>query len=323
MPYAQMRDGARLHYLSLGRGPTTVVVLHGFAMFGALWLPFVAPLATRYRFILPDLRGFGGSHALPLNGRCLLSQHADDLADLFDHLGQAKVLLAGLSMGACTALQYQRRYGFDRVAAYLHIDQSPCVANRADWQHGLLGAAQAALLPQWRGLMEAMEEYRGQAFDAIPKALRQRLWQTLAVFFSHAMADGPVRQFSGLARHEFLVRRVAPVSNWPIYMDTLRSYLTEDYDWRSSLPQIQIPMTAFIGMRSSMYPAAGQLQLTRWVPHCRLVRFERSGHAIPFEAPLQFTQELSRWLATYAPLLSVRRQAEGDSSDAAWSAQRS
>lgn len=299
MPHAPMRDGAKLHYHALGRGPT-VVLLHGFAMPAFLWLPFIAPLALRYRFVLPDLRGFGGSHKLPVNGRCLLSQHADDLADLLQHLDEpGGVLLGGLSMGACTALQYHRRYGFSGVRAYLHMDQSPRVANGGDWQLGLLGPQQAAMLGEWKGLMEEMEPWRGQRFTRIPRSLRRRMWATLSIFFGHAMASRSWRVVTGLARHELLIRRVAPVSNWPIYMDTLRSYLTEDYDWRPTLKDVRIPMTAFVGMRSTMYPPEGQLQIAQLVPHCRVVRFEGAGHAIPFEAPVKFVRELGRFLGAY------------------------
>ena len=56
MPYARMRDGARLHYLDVGRGPVCML-LHGFAMPATLWLPFIAPFVTSYRFVLPNLRG--------------------------------------------------------------------------------------------------------------------------------------------------------------------------------------------------------------------------------------------------------------------------
>ena len=71
MPSITTRDGAKLHYLSIGRG-APVILLHGFAMQGAMWLPFIAPLAMRFRFILPYLRGFGGSHDVPLSQPCLL-----------------------------------------------------------------------------------------------------------------------------------------------------------------------------------------------------------------------------------------------------------
>lgn len=300
MKYIRMRDGARLHYYDIGRG-APVVLLHGFAMPAFLWLPFIAPLAAtgKYRFILPDLRGFGGSHRLRLSKPCLLDQHADDLEDLLQGLNLDDILLGGLSMGACTSLQYQRHYGFDRVRAYLHMDQSPNVRNGADWRHGLLGEQQESQLEHWTSLMLALEPYRELPFTRIPKNLRSRLWKTLGEFFGFAFHKPLMRSFSGLAQHELLIRRVAPVANWPIYMDTLRSYLTDDYDWRPTLPKIKIPMTVLIGMRSTMYPPEGQLLIQQLVPQARVVRFDNCGHALPFEAPLKFMWELRRFLVEH------------------------
>lgn len=295
-----MRDGAKLNAHVLGRGPT-VVLLHGFAMPAFLWLPFIAPLAHKYRFVLPDLRGFGGSHRLALSTPCLLDQHASDLADVLAYLGESEVLLGGLSMGACTSLQYQRHHGFGAVRAYLHMDQAVCVRNGPDWQDGLLGTLQTSRLNSWAALMADMEPFRGQPFSRLPRALRSRLWHTLGEFFGHAFAHRHWQRFTALARHELLIRRVAPVANWPIYMDTLKSYLSDDYDWRPSLPNIQVPMTALVGMQSTMYPAKGQLRLREWVPHCEVVRFQRCGHAIPFESPREFMVELAGFLSAHRP----------------------
>lgn len=297
MPYARMRDGARLHYLDVGRGPACVL-LHGFGMPASLWLPFIAPLATRHRFILPNLRGFGGSHRVELSQDCLLTQHADDVADLIERLGLDDFHLGGLSMGACTALQYNRLYGFDeRVRGYLHLDQSPCVRNGPDWEHGLLGARQAERLGQWKSLMMELAPYRGLPFRQLPRALRRQLWQALSEFLAFAFHTRPWLAVGRLARFEFLIRRVAPVANWSIYVDCLRSYLEDnDYDWRPSLPRIRVPMTVAVGMRSRMYPAAGQLRIRDYVPHARIERFEDTGHAIPFEAPRQFLRVLREFL---------------------------
>lgn len=118
MAQLRMRDGAKLNYIEVGRGEP-VILLHGFAMRAAHWLPFVTRHVLRHRFILPDLRGFGGSHELPVSGERLLDQHADDLHDLITGLGLREVALGGLSMGACTALQYHQRYGFAAVRAPL------------------------------------------------------------------------------------------------------------------------------------------------------------------------------------------------------------
>jgi pimeloyl-ACP methyl ester carboxylesterase len=297
-----MRDGAQLHYLSVGRGADTCVILHGFAMNAAMWVPFVLPLAHRVRFIIPDLRGFGGSHTLPLRQASILDQHADDLHDLLGALNLQRVHLAGLSMGACTALQYQQRYGFGRVRAYLHMDQSPCVPNKAGWRHGLLGEAQEGQLAAWGALLEEMEPHRGKPYRKLPRSLRRRMWGALAQFTAYAFHHRGMKLISGLSRHELLVRRIAPVANWTVYLDCLRAYAREDYDWRPSLKRIKVPMTVLIGMESRMYPAEGQIRIADHVPQARLVPIPGCGHVVPFEAPRVFLRELARFLAPPAAL---------------------
>ena len=308
MSYAPMRDGARLHYLSFGRGPETCVLLHGFAMSAAMWVPFVAPLAHRVRFIIPDLRGFGRSHRLPLQQRSILDQHADDLHDLLDALNLHDVYLGGLSMGACTALQYQRRYGFGRIRAYLHMDQAPCVLNSANWQHGLLGEDQETQLGAWRTLLAELETHRHKPYGKLPRRLRKQMWAGLAQFTSYAFHNRGMRLIGNLSRHERLIRRVAPTANWPIYLDCLRSYMEDDYDWRPSLSQIKTPMTLLIGLQSRMYPAAGQFRIIDYVPQARAVPIDNCGHVIPFEAPRVFLRELGKFM-TPAPALPRARRA--------------
>lgn len=297
MPKMTMRDGARLHYLDIGRGPACVL-LHGFAMQGAMWLPFIAPLVHRYRFILPDLRGFGFSHRLKLSTPSILDQHAHDLSDLLDGLQLGRVHLAGLSMGACTSLQYNRLYGFDRVHAYLHMDQAPCVRNGDGWRHGLLGEDQARRFAEWGTLSEKLLACgRDTPFEQLPLTLRRQLFATLAEFLNYGFHSPLWRSLRHAARHEVLMRRVAPTANWPIYIDTLSSYLRDDYDWRPSLPKIRAPMTVMVGMKSKMYPSQGQLSMAQQVPHARFVQVANSGHVIPFEAPALFVRELARFMA--------------------------
>jgi non-heme chloroperoxidase len=177
------------------------------------------------------------------------------------------------------------------------MDQSPCVRNSLDWRHGLLGVQQQSRLVVWKQLMLDLEPYRGQAFGKLPPQLRARLWKTLAEFFGFAFHKTGWRVFSSLARYEFIIRNLAPTSNWPIYMDTLHSYIEDDYDWRPTLPRLKVPMTVLVGMRSTMYPAQGQLHIGELVPSAKIVRFEDCGHALPFEAPARFLHELKTFLA--------------------------
>ena len=53
-------NGVRLHYRIAGTG-SPVVLLHGYAQTGHMWLPIVPSLAQRHTVIVPDLRGAGGS----------------------------------------------------------------------------------------------------------------------------------------------------------------------------------------------------------------------------------------------------------------------
>ena len=100
------------------------------------------------------------------------------------------------------------------------------------------------------------------------------------------------------------------MANWPIYLDCLRSYLEDnDYDWRPSLRKVGVPMTVAVGMRSRMYPAAGQLLIPDFVPHARIEKFWETGHAIPFEAPLQFMRVLRTFLLVHSEDVARRNAA--------------
>jgi haloacetate dehalogenase len=51
-------NGIRQHYLDAGHRPP-VVLLHGFPETHYAWRHQIPALATRYRVIAPDLRGYG------------------------------------------------------------------------------------------------------------------------------------------------------------------------------------------------------------------------------------------------------------------------
>lgn len=54
-------DNVQLHYLTAGHGPSTVILLHGFAETSRMWRPIIPKLAERFTVIAPDLPGIGDS----------------------------------------------------------------------------------------------------------------------------------------------------------------------------------------------------------------------------------------------------------------------
>ncbi len=296
MPFVEVGTGDRLHYLDVGRGPTTVM-LHGFGMQAAHFLPFLAPLALKNRFVLLDLRGFGGSRNLRLRMPDLLHSNALDLNDAMRALNLDRPALAGISMGAATSLAYLRYFGFERVRAYAHMDQAPRVLNDETYRAGLFGGAQERVLSSWGPLLHKLEASgRETPYKELPRALRRALMSTLAEFFSYAFHRPALHAITALVRFETFAKRFLHAENWPLYADAMMSYQSRDYDFRPSLAEVNVPMHVFVGMKSRMYPPEGQLAMRGLVPHARFVEFERAGHALIADEPRRFLQAMRDFL---------------------------
>jgi len=108
------RDGVRLHYRRLGRGPG-MVLLHGFPQTGHMWRKVMPALAERFTVVAPDLRGYGDSDRPPAgyDKRTM----AADVADLVSGLGLAPVVLVGHDRGARVA----HRFALDHPASLTHL----------------------------------------------------------------------------------------------------------------------------------------------------------------------------------------------------------
>lgn len=98
--------GVRLFAVEDGAG-RPIVMLHGGMASHLASLPLVAPLASRYRILTPDLRGSGRSwSAAPLT----FDQLADDVAALLDHIGADRAVVGGASGGSGVALRFALRH---------------------------------------------------------------------------------------------------------------------------------------------------------------------------------------------------------------------
>src|SRR6266542_2131492 len=85
-----------------------IVLLHAFPLDAGMWAEQRRELSRSARVIVPDLRGFGRSAALPL--AVTIDDHADDVCDLLDRLAIKRATLVGLSMGGYVALAFARRH---------------------------------------------------------------------------------------------------------------------------------------------------------------------------------------------------------------------
>ena len=95
--------GARLFYSEHGSG-TPVILLHASASNGGQWKSLVNHLSRRWKVIVPDLPGYGGSQDPVAAGFRGLESHALAVLDLIEHFG-GHAHVVGHSMGGSVAMR--------------------------------------------------------------------------------------------------------------------------------------------------------------------------------------------------------------------------
>src|SRR5271170_8230471 len=104
---------AEICYEVMGAG-APVVLLHPFPADHELWRPAAQALVSRYRVILPDLRGHGESGVG--EGPATMAKHALDMARVLDAEDVGRAPLVGVSIGGYVLFEFWRRFS-RRVAA--------------------------------------------------------------------------------------------------------------------------------------------------------------------------------------------------------------
>ncbi len=120
MPTFRSGD-AQLLYEVAGDGPD-VVLLHPFPLNRHFWDAITPQLSTRYRLIVPDLRGHGDS-ALG-EGPVTIQKLANDLSRLCREEKISKAFFVGVSIGGYLLFEFWRRYR-DQVAALVLANTRP------------------------------------------------------------------------------------------------------------------------------------------------------------------------------------------------------
>lgn len=118
----------RQQYWTGGQGQT-LVLLHGAGDQAGTWSGIADALAPRYRIVIPDLAGHGGS--APAEGPITVSQVVRGLEAILSQGPQDPVILVGNSLGAWVAMLYARAHP-GRVARVILINGGPVKGDRTD-----------------------------------------------------------------------------------------------------------------------------------------------------------------------------------------------
>lgn len=121
MPVASVND-VHIHYESYGDG-FPLVLTYCLGGNTGMWAGQIAAFSQRYRLIIWDPRGHGGSESPAEPARYGVQQSAEDLKGLLDQLGIETAYIGGLSMGGGIAARFAVSYP-ERVKALLILDST-------------------------------------------------------------------------------------------------------------------------------------------------------------------------------------------------------
>lgn len=295
-----MTDGTRLPISVIGQG-APVLILHAYGMDAREFFPFILPLASKYTFYLPHLRGFGAAKDIELSEFDFLRQYADDLHVVIEQICLARNIdalpVAAISMGAQVMWAYFSRYGSARVSRYLNIDQSPAIHNQPDWQGGLFGTRQREVFAVFHEVVNMTLPYiQLESFTHLPFALKRRVtdverqFSLLSVNRRRSKAFIQAMTYKNDPKLALYEHRL-----WNHKRQCLQAYLTLPYDFRGALDKVTIPVVNLIGGRSKLYNPKWQQKVTQMLPNATEIVLPHSGHAVPLDEPVRFYQVLRRF----------------------------
>jgi pimeloyl-ACP methyl ester carboxylesterase len=262
-----MLDGAEIEYEVRGAGPA-VVFLHAFPLGHFMWDGAVAALEGTHRVLRFDARGFGGSP--PGDGPLTMDRIADDAAALMDHVGIARAVVAGCSMGGYAAFAFARRHA-ERLAG-LVLQDTRAGADTAEARSNRATLASRVL--------EEGAEAAAHAF--VPKLLGETTQRNnpdlVALLYERIVATSP----AGIAQ-------------------ALHGLGTRA-DSRDTLSHIQVPTLLVVGEEDELTPPAEAESMAAAIAGSRLEVIPRAGHLSNLENPAAYEDVLTRFLA---PLRSL------------------
>ena len=112
-------DGMKVHYKSLGKGETALVLVHGWTADLTCWRYQVPAFHDKVRLVLIDLPGHGKSDKPKIDYTMDVFARAIDA--VLSDAGVKKAVLAGHSMGTPVVRQFYRRYP-KKVVGLIAVD---------------------------------------------------------------------------------------------------------------------------------------------------------------------------------------------------------
>ena len=257
-------DGRTIRYLEAGSG-WPVVLIHAFPLHADMWRPQLERVPEGWRFIAPDMRGFGPD-AVAQPDHPTLDCMAGDVSRLLDTLGIDSAVIGGLSMGGYITLALFRAAP-ERFSSMILADTKA----QPDTPEGLDARRQMIALAREHGA-------RAVADSMLPKLL----------------GPSAVKRRPSLATD---VRTMIEGASVPGIVGAIEAMMGRP-DSRPDLTHISCPTLVIVGEEDVLTPVSDAAEMQNQIVRSRLVILPEAGHVSNLEAPDGFALAMSDFLAS-------------------------
>jgi len=256
----------KTRYLEAGAG-WPVLLIHGFPLNADMWRPQLERVPDGWRFVAPDLRGFGPAAAPgPEAAPATVDDFAGDLVVLLDRLHIDRAVIGGLSMGGYVTFALFRRSPERFSGIVLADTKSP-----ADTPEGREGRRKMIELVRASGAAAVADQM-------LPKLLGAASARTRPELVSQ------VRQMIESTSVSAIAGALEALSARP--------------DSTPDLARVAYPALIIVGAEDVLTPVADSEALDRGIARSSLVVLPGAGHLSNLESPDAFSKALADFLAS-------------------------
>ena len=267
-------DNVQLHYLTAGKAPSAVILLHGFAETSRMWRPIMPTLAGKFTVIAPDLPGIGNS-SIPADNKIDMITAAKQIHDLVRSLKIDKARVVGHDIGL--------------MVAYAYAAQFPAETEKLAVMDAFLPG-----VPGWEPIYNAPNIWHFRFNGEYPEKLvkgRERtyfeyFWNVLAADKTHSLPEADRKAYTDAYAKPGRMRAAwTYFASWP--------QLAKDFA-QFSQTKLTMPVLSIGGEKSLGNELGAQMKLV--ADNVTVIVLPNTGHWILEEKPKETTNALVNFL---------------------------
>jgi pimeloyl-ACP methyl ester carboxylesterase len=276
------REGLRL-FSRVFAGPAAdapvVVCLHGLMRNSRDFEDLAPHLATRYRVVVPDVRGRGFSARDPNFSNYQIPVYLNDLLLLFAGLGVESASIIGTSMGGLMAMVLAAMQ--PQLVAAIVLNDVGAEVDPQGLERIRGYAGKSVTLSNWEQAVAQVRSIYGTAWPG----LSDERWQRIARLSYRPNAHGvPEADADPLIAEPLRDTKVAAPTLWPL--------------WGAL---VKVPILAIRGAQSDILSLATLARMQREKPDLKVLEVANRGHAPMLDEP-ECLAAIDEFLATAAPV---------------------